>query len=118
MTGQVSRRQFGQLLLSGASLGAIFAAPGVVEAIPSPFSTPENLISRVAQTAPPRPEAILFEEDIFYPDYFVGVWDTESKLISVTCPAGYKLFGRPGSFEYAERVGCIPAARSNYASWN
>lgn len=113
MTWHVSRRQFAQTVFSAASLGAMFAAPGAVEAILSPFAAPENLISRIAQKTPPRPEAKLFEEDLFYPDYFAGVWDTESKLISVTCPAGYKLFGRPGSFESARRVGFCPPARSD-----
>lgn len=107
MTRQPSRRQFVQILFSGAGLAAAFGVHTSAEALPSPFASPENLISRVAQKAPHRPDAKLFEEDLFYPDYFAGVWDTESKLISVTCPAGYKLFGRPGSFESAQHVSAL-----------
>ena len=104
MSDQLSRRHFARALLLNAALATEFVKPSSVAALQSPFTAPENLIARFAQKAPPRPKARLFEEDIFYPDYFAGVWETESKLISVMCPAGYKLFGRPGSFESAQRV--------------
>lgn len=100
MSDQLSRRHFARALLLNAALTTEFVKPSSAGALQSPFAAPENL----AQKAPPRPKARLFEEDIFYPDYFAGVWETESKLISVMCPAGYKLFGRPGSFESARRV--------------
>lgn len=106
MSLDVNRRGFAQLALSSLSVfvlkGAL--APSPSAAIASPFATPIDLIARVGQRVPRRPQEKLFEDDIYYPDYFAGVWRTESMLISVTCPAGYKLFGRPGTFEAVQRV--------------
>lgn len=101
------RRHFLQKLTSGMSLGLLGASSCAREAsaiVTLPFTKPEDLIARMRQGAPKRPVTHLFQNDIYYPDYFAGVWNTESTLVSVTCPAGYKLFGRPGTFENAQRV--------------
>lgn len=107
MVIRASRRQLLHYVTATSSLylAALLTTPDETQAVPNLFlSKPEDLKLRVAQRAPPRPKARLLTPDIFYPDYFVGTWDTESKMISVTCPAGYKLFGRPGSFESAQKV--------------
>lgn len=102
----VNRRTFAQLVLSSFSFYTLESArnPSPASAVPSLFASPIDLISRVGERAPKRPPEKLFGEDIYYPDFFAGVWKTESKMISVTCPSGYKLFGRPGTFEAAQRV--------------
>lgn len=106
MSFEVGRKEFTRTVFAAASFSALSAiySPRQTDAFASPFAAPMDLVARVGQRAPRRPEERLFEEDLFYPDYFAGVWKTESKLVSVTCPAGYKLFGKPGSFEAAQRV--------------
>lgn len=101
------RRLFLRKLTFAMSLGllGISSFPHEASAILNlPFAKPEDLIARTRQGAPKRPVRHLFQNDIYYPDYFAGVWNTESTLVSVTCPAGYKLFGRLGTFENAQRV--------------
>lgn len=39
--------------------------------------------------------------DLYYPDWFSGLWETTSTLRAVGAPAGYKLFGRSGAYEQA-----------------
>lgn len=103
---RLNRRQFASIVLQSLALSTGFSISGQrsAEGAFGPFVAPEDLKIRLAKGAPGRPEEKLFQEDIFYPDYFAGVWKTESKLLSVSCPAGYKLFGRTGAFEQARAV--------------
>lgn len=93
----------------------IYAAPTMCallsNARPSigiPFMTekPESVLSRLNRAAPGQPKRKVYANDLFYPDYFLGAWTVRSTLLSVQCPAGYKLFGRPGSFEEVQKVCC------------
>lgn len=113
----IPRRHFLRTLTSGVSLSLLSTSLSPSEAqatINIPLAKPEDLVARIGQNASRRPVTHLFQDDIYYPDYFAGVWNTESTLVSVTCPAGYKLFGRPGSYENAQRVrvGCASMAKA------
>lgn len=66
----------------------------------------QDLMTRVTKVNVP-PLQGLFQKDLYFPEFFAGTWDVESTLLSVECPAGYKLFGRQGSFEAAQSVGTM-----------
>lgn len=92
---------------------AIYATPAMCallsnvrpsNAIPFLTEKPESVLSRLNRAAPGQPKRRVYANDFFYPDYFLGAWTVRSTLLSVQCPAGYKLFGRPGSFEEAQKV--------------
>lgn len=76
-------------------------------ALPFPLEKPEAVIDRLNRSAPPQPKHKVYAKDLFYPDHFLGAWTVRSTLLSVQCPAGYKLFGRPGSFEDVQKVSVV-----------
>lgn len=104
----ISRRTFNRTSLAGIASSILFHH-GIIrsaQAISSPFATPDDLAQRLVTRLTREPASKLYQSDIFYPEYFTGLWQTESTLLAVECPAGYKLFGRPGSFEATKEVSC------------
>lgn len=95
--GCLSRRAFVHLSLSLSLL------PLPARAY-NPFAEQQDLISHLEHAIPHPPISKIFQRDLYFPPSFQGTWDTYSTLLSVACPAGYKLFGRQGSFESAQKV--------------
>lgn len=101
----VSRRDIVRWAVSGISgvfLGSLVPRPA--EAIYNPFAPPPDIVARLKQRLSEEAPERRFQEDLYYPTFFAGTWKTNSTLLSVACPAGYKLFGRLGSFEDAKKV--------------
>ncbi|CAN8070771.1 unnamed protein product [Agarophyton chilense] len=86
----------------GGSMYSIDQAPRA-EAVYNPFGPPPDLVMRLKQRTPEEMAERLFQEDLHYPEFFAGKWKSISTLLSVACPAGYKLFGRTGAFEEAKK---------------
>lgn len=104
----IDRRRFSASIISSATIWAVETiCPRGAHALSSPFAQREDLSLRLGRQAPGRPGANIFSDDLFYPNYFAGVWKSKSTLKSVACPAGYKLFGRMGSYEAAMEVSII-----------
>lgn len=101
----MTRRTFHRLALSLAATRLSGTNLESVDALPL-LQRPEDLVKRLGKKAPGLPSQHVFQTDLFYPDYMAGVWETQSTLRGVACPAGYKLFGPSGSFEMAEKVSC------------
>lgn len=100
-----SRREFLRISLSFVACAeSLVQAPRPAEAFSNIFAAPEDLPTRLEQRVSQEIPERIFQSNLYFPDYFTGTWDTESTLLSATCPAGYKLFGRPGSFEEATKV--------------
>ncbi|KAI0567599.1 hypothetical protein FGB62_1g315 [Gracilaria domingensis] len=100
----VSRRDMMRWAIAGISLFSLGQTPQSVEAALNPFASPPDLVKRLKQKTSEEMTERLFQEDLYYPDFFAGTWKTSSTLLSVACPAGYKLFGRTGSFEEAKKI--------------
>lgn len=102
---RISRRNFGDLFANVAIASAISTLePTSTLGVSLPGAQKERLVFRLLQAAPGRPKNQITAKDLFYPIYFAGLWKIRSTLLSVACPAGYNLFGRPGSYEAAVNV--------------
>lgn len=111
------RRRFLALAYSTVAMSVVEAIrPRGVYAFQSPFAKREDLVIRLSRQSPGRPNGDMFGDDLFYPNYFAGVWKSKSTLKAVASPAGYKLFGRPGSYEAAVdvRTYCFPSPRETF----
>lgn len=107
---KLSRRSFTSLTLS-ATLAHLVSTSGVIvhptkaRALWFDNELPETvLLGRVTGNGLEEPRRKLYSDDLYYPLHFRGLWKVRSTLVSVQCPAGYKLFGQRGSFERAQQV--------------
>lgn len=100
----VTRRVFWQATLAGLTCSAAVPTVFATELFPNILSKPQDLSARLSEPALPRPPPALFAPDLYYPESFLGTFTVSSVCVSVTCPAGERLFGRPGAFATAREV--------------